>query len=120
MARFSKRSLEGELVIDHRVSPGLTPADLDGFGSPAVPGGTLYESPLITCGHCRATVILNPDRSRDRGYCPKCDHYVCDECEAIRAQTFECVEYERRVDNLLRALEQQPLNVPLSILLQKG
>lgn len=116
---FSKRSLEGEFMIDHRNSPGLTAEDLAGFPSPAVAGGELYESALITCGHCRSVVILNPNRSRERGYCPKCDRYMCDECEFLRAQTFACRDYERYLDDLQRSMEQQP-NVALQVLTQKG
>lgn len=120
MARFSKRSLEGEIFIDHRASPGLTAEDLAGFNAPAVAGGDVFESALITCSHCRAAVILNPDRSRARGYCPKCDKYLCDECEYLMVRTFECREYERRLDTLQRAIEQQPSNVPLFLTQQKG
>lgn len=120
MGRFSKRSLEGEIFIDHRNSPGLTAEDLDGFPAPAVAGGDLYESALITCSHCRAAVILNPDRSRERGYCPKCDKYLCDECEFFRSQSFECVEYERKLEKLQQAIEQQVPNVALQLLTQKG
>ena len=68
----TKRSHEGYLVIDHRACPGLAP------------GPRLFESATITCSHCHRVVVLNPDRSRERGYCPKCDHYVCDECELAR------------------------------------
>jgi hypothetical protein len=60
----SKRSLEGELTIDERGS-----------------GGKLFESPTVTCSHCQRVVILNPDRSRPRGHCWKCDHYICDTCD---------------------------------------
>ena len=38
----------------------------------------LFESPTFTCKHCNRVVIMNPDRSRPRGYCRKCDAYVCD------------------------------------------
>ena len=82
----SKRSREGEIVIDHRASPGLTPAQVAGF-APAVAKGELYESAVVVCGHCDAAVILEPKRTRDRGWCPKCDRYTCDDCEALRAKT---------------------------------
>lgn len=117
--RFSKRSLEGYLMIDHRNSPGVTPEEAAGFG-PAVPGGQLYESATNTCGHCMCEVVLNPQRTRERGYCPKCDQYLCDACEYVRAQTFQCEDYDRKLDDLQRALEQQPLEVPLALRIQKG
>ena len=118
MARFSKRSLEGYLMIDHRNSPGLTPEQVGGFG-PVVQGGELYESATNTCGHCMCEVVLNPNRTRERGYCQKCDQYLCDACEFVRTQTFECRDYDRRLDDLQRALEQQPLD-SLALLIQKG
>lgn len=74
----SKRSLEGYLLIDHRSSPGIGPS-----GSIRGPGSML-EAPIATCSHCQRGIIMNPLRTRDRAYCPKCDHYLCDECEAAR------------------------------------
>lgn len=72
---FSKRTLEGELLIDHRA----------GDGTIAVPAGRRFEAPTITCSHCQAIVIVNPDRQRPRAYCRECDRYICDKCEAVRA-----------------------------------
>lgn len=75
----SQRSREGYLLIDHRYSPGIT-ADLPrppGMIDPVGPGQT-FESATSTCGHCGVPHILNPNRSRPRGYCFKCSHYVCD------------------------------------------
>ena len=69
---FSKRSLEGELIIDHRA----------GDGVPGLP--RLFEAPTITCSHCQAVVIVNPDRQRPRAFCSQCDRYICDSCEAQR------------------------------------
>jgi hypothetical protein len=40
--------------------------------------GAIFESATIQCAHCNVTVILNPKRTRQRGYCQKCDAYVCD------------------------------------------
>ena len=103
---FSKRSLEGEILIDHRASPGLTAAELSGFPAPAVGKGEIFESAIITCSHCQATVVLNPDRSQERGWCPKCDKYLCDECEYVRTRTFECRAYERVLDTLQNQIER--------------
>lgn len=97
---FSKRSLEGCLTIDHRNSPGLKPEEVP-YGFMAVPGGQLFESPSITCNHCQVIVILNPNRTRSRGYCPKCDSYVCDTCEAVRVLTGMCHVFERTADEFL-------------------
>lgn len=69
----SKRSHEGYVMVDQRAS-----------------GHGLFESASITCSHCHRVVVLNPDRTRPREYCSKCDHYICDGCGAIRKQTGEC------------------------------
>lgn len=82
----SQRVHEGYLHIDHRASPGITPEFIRASGKPggvAVGEGTHYESATSTCAHCNAVVILNPDRSRPRNYCRRCDRYICDGCAAI-------------------------------------
>lgn len=79
----SLRRKEGWLMIDHRASPGL-PADfyqkigLAQTLRPELGEGKLFEAPTLTCAHCQAMVVINPARTRARGYCPKCDSYVCD------------------------------------------
>jgi hypothetical protein len=84
----SLRRHEGYLLIDHSVSPGMTP----GADPTLVGPGRVFESATITCSHCRAVIVLNPDRSRPRHYCAKCDHYVCDKpacvlvCDPMEAQ----------------------------------
>lgn len=57
----SIRSLEGYLLIDNRCS-----------------GDGMQENPVATCQHCHAQVILNPLRTRERGFCRSCFGYVCD------------------------------------------
>lgn len=69
---LTKRSLEGYLLIDHRNAPGAGP----------VPAGATFESATVTCSHCHRVVVLNPDRSRERHHCRRCDHYICDQCAA--------------------------------------
>ena len=98
MTVHSKRSHEGYLIVDHRAGLGNKP-------------GGVVESATITCSHCCAVVVLNPDRSRARGFCPKCDHYVCDTCEAIRvAKGGECVPFAKIMDDVCEAaVRPQPL-----------
>lgn len=104
-----KRSLShgaGYLIIDHRDSPGVTLADVAHIPNGAamvVPGGTFHESDILLCWHCRGRCYKNQDRVRPRGYCGKCDHYVCDRCETIRVKTGECVPWDKIID----ALENQ-------------
>lgn len=111
---FSKRSLEGEIVIDHRASPGLTRAQVGAVDAPVVAGGTVYESAIYTCSHCQFAVVINPKRTRERGYCPKCDRYVCDECERLRVKTFECHSVARQFDEIQNAIERHGVS-PLLI-----
>ena len=82
---FSERELEGYVLIDHRESPGFTPEQRVAAGLPAnmpIGRGMVLEAPTKYCAHCQATVIINPDRKRERAHCSKCDHYVCDGCGA--------------------------------------
>lgn len=114
---FSKRSREGEILIDHRMSPGLTPADVRGFDVPAVGKGELYESAVFCCSHCQCAVIVNPQRTRERGWCQKCDQYLCDDCSELMAVTLECRPYAKVLDDLQDAIERgepSPLLVTLS------
>ena len=61
--------------------------------------GGLFESATITCSHCQRVVILNPERNRDRAYCPKCDHYLCDQCGAQRsASGGECITFNQIIE----------------------
>lgn len=86
MSLLTKRSLEGYLQIDHRAAPGVSKDLLhaNGVNGPAVAEGKQFEAPTIACAHCAVVVIINPNRVRARGYCPKCDHYVCDPCDEAR------------------------------------
>ena len=77
----TKKSLEGYLLIDNR----------------ATHGGVL-ETSTLTCSHCQRQIIRNPDRTRDRAYCPKCDHYICDGCEMLRIQTGMCRPFKQVLD----------------------
>lgn len=63
----SLRRHEGYLLNDQRCS-----------------GGALIECPVLTCSHCHRQLIINPARTRAREYCPKCDHYLCDQCGLVR------------------------------------
>jgi hypothetical protein len=117
VSRFSKRSLEGEILIDHRNSPGLSAEDAAWMGLPArdVGRGQTFEAGLLACSHCQCGIIKNPERSRPRGFCAKCDKYVCDECEARMAITLECQDYRRRLDKLQDQIEKFGSTSPLLI-----
>lgn len=102
----SQQRHEGYLLIDHRESPGLSDETSLDFGRPAGSGRGLFEAPTITCNHCQKVLVVNPLRNRVRGYCPKCDRYVCDECESIRARTFECKPFAQVIDEFMEAAVQ--------------
>lgn len=88
---MSKRSLEGYLLIDHSASPGTV----------GVPEGSVFEGATLTCSHCERQVVVHPLRTRERAWCPKCDHYVCDECEAARvASGGECLPFKVRLEKI--------------------
>lgn len=72
-----KHARLGNLLIDHRAFD-----------------GTQLEADTSTCSHCQRVVVLNSDRSRPRGYCRKCDHYVCDQCDGG-----ECSPFARILEN---------------------
>jgi len=110
MPLHSNRSQEGWLFIDHRNSPGITQEDLLTVPMPmrqefqATQG--LFESPTVRCCHCGTMVIINPQRTRARGYCAKCDHYYCDNvwchdgCHPFMQQVDEAQEGAARVLNI--------------------
>ena len=102
----SKRSHEGELLIDHRHSPGLSPERLTAPGGLAVAGGELYESAVYTCSHCQFAVVINPERTRERAWCSGCDRYICDECDVRRRITLTCDSFERRLDQAADEIER--------------
>ena len=106
---FSQRSLEGYMEIDHRESPGFSVDQAFGMGwrriATQVGKGQRAQVPTAICGHsrkgflCERMVILNPLRTRDRGWCPKCQHYLCDECELLRVLSGgECLAKQKLID----------------------
>jgi hypothetical protein len=102
---MSKPRREGYLCIDHRDSPGVDPAlaaeveRRTGRVAPAPGKGVVFESATVTCTHCSAVVVLNPGRTRPRHYCPSCDGYVCDGCDAARV-VHGCRPLEKTLDAL--------------------
>lgn len=103
---LSKRGQEGYLMIDNRHAPSITPEQAHATGKEIAGVGNngLYETATVTCSHCHAQVILRPDRTRDRGYCRKCDHYICDQCEVVRiASGYACKPLNQLFDEIQAA-----------------
>lgn len=84
MSVKSQARREGWLEIDHRASPGIPEAIAErlGYKPKQVGEGKRVEFKTIACGHCPNCFVLNPNRVRERYYCRRCDHYVCDNCKA--------------------------------------
>lgn len=77
--KHSLKDGSGYLEVDHSESPGLLPADVAHLpGAVAVGPGEVYKTDVQQCAHCQTVVVLNPKRTRPRGFCAKCNHYVCD------------------------------------------
>lgn len=86
----NKQAREGWLQVDDRAS-----------------GGQNQEFRTQTCNHCHAVVIMNPERIRPRGFCRRCDSYLCDACEAARQVTLTCRTMDEITDDYLTAVEKQ-------------
>lgn len=97
---MSKERHMGYLLIDNRAS-----------------GHGLQESKTFTCNHCNRVVIMNAERTRERGYCRGCDRYLCDECGTVRAITGQCKTFNQVIDEVLATAEQQTAARPTSLLL---
>lgn len=112
----SKRSLEGYLIIDNRNAP-VDPEWARASGkSPIGAGGGVTELPVLTCSHCHAQLVVNPLRTRERPFCRKCDHYLCDGCAAVANLTGECTPMSKTLDLAQeRALKKGAAHGPLVI-----
>jgi hypothetical protein len=112
MSRLSDQ--EGYLLIDHRESPGITPEEAFAAGSDVQPvgKGIKFESATYNCSHCTSTIIKNPLRNRERGYCPKCNAMICDLCEEHRVKTGICRPFKQIVDEFVDAAAKGKEYVP--------
>lgn len=106
----------GEIMIDHRASPGL-PEDVaraQGLDPKLCAEGKVFEAATLTCAHCRCTVIKSPLRQKERASCPKCNfHYICDQCAVVaRLPDYNHTPFEKIADQLFSAkgIMGNPLN----------
>jgi hypothetical protein len=111
----SKRDLEGYLFIDSRHGP-ITPEALAYAGLPQDAGRGVYEAPTYTCSHCCTVVYMNPKRTRDREYCRKCDHYICDTCGTAKKHGAECKTFKQLSDEIMEATVKQGDHEPRILL----
>jgi hypothetical protein len=105
----SKRSHEGYYLIDNRLGPGVPDEAMVQQGLPPGSGHGIFESATFTCSHCEVVVVKNPDRSRERAWCKKCDHYICDTCGLALHQTGVCYPFKSKVIDILAEIDKGPL-----------
>lgn len=116
MSLKSLKRHEGWLLIDHSASPGIPPdiARRLGFDPKLVGEGKRLEAATITCNHCGNAYYKNPKRTRARGYCRECNHYVCDGCAYLKTLPgYVHITKFCRVD---AALAGRPVDKPISII----
>ncbi len=89
--------------MDHRSTDGVPDEITRKQGLPVGSGQGLFETPTFTCSHCPRIVVMNPKRTRERAHCKGCDHYICDICGAIMAQTKECKPYVKTLEEIQEA-----------------
>lgn len=103
---FRKSELDGEVVIDHRESPGFTEKEavaagrtvLLDFGLPKI-----FKQRTFTCSHCDRIVVRNPFRTRNRFECPQCDRYICDDpCAVLFKLDGTCRCRAKRIDEHMK------------------
>ena len=102
----SKRSHEGYLLIDHRAGPGISAEQAARAGLPPGSHCGIFEAPTYTCRHCQRVVVINPLRTRDREYCPGCNHYICDDCGRVRSHTGRCLTFEQAMYEMQLAADR--------------
>lgn len=80
---------------------------MQSIDAPDIVRGTM-EMATLTCVHCNRVVVLNPQRARERGWCRKCDAYICDsvgcnaECNPFMQSVELAQKYEGDQPYLLR------------------
>ena len=105
---FSKKSFQGYLCIDHSESPGFN-AEVAKAGHRTslvrqLGKGQKFQAATNTCSHCSKVVVQNPDRTRPRGHCHKCDMFLCDPCHADYYLTSQCRCWALRLDAHLKGV----------------
>jgi len=104
----SLASLEGYLLIDNRVNPGVPDEIMVSQGLPVGSGRGIFEEAVYTCGHCQAQVVKNRQRTRPRGFCKKCNHVLCDPCDArYVASAHECKPFVAVIEEYLESVERE-------------
>jgi len=93
----------GEVMIDHRVSPGVDAEFARPRGAIPVPAGTLYEASTSTCSHCNRVTVC--EAGVELPYCRGCDHYICRRCATVMAVTLTCEPLVSRFEKIAARAE---------------
>lgn len=110
----SKRDHEGYFMLDHTQAAPMADEVMVAQGLPVGAGRGLFEAPTYTCSHCQTVVVLNPLRNRERAWCKKCDHYICDGCGTALAQSSICKPFKQIIEEVQNAAALgQPINILL-------
>lgn len=96
-------------MVDNRASPGL-PEDIAraaGYDPAQCRAGGLFETATLTCSHCGNAFVKNPLRTRERPYCAKCDHYICDFCDDRRREPlYVHVPFNKMMDDVINQAQK--------------
>jgi hypothetical protein len=98
---------EGYVLVDHSASPGISKdmALKAGYDPRYASEGMKFEGAVIACRHCRAHVVKNPLRTRERAFCGKCNDYICDACHALSTlPNYSHKPYEQILDERLAGM----------------
>lgn len=114
----------GELIVDHRASPGLPEnvARWAGYDVKRVGEGKVWETKTLCCSHCNACVVPNPERVRPRAICMECDnlggHYICDGCDFTRHEAgYVHTPHKKVVDQLLTKAARELMGSPTKLII---
>jgi hypothetical protein len=92
LIQTTPRKYEGYFLRDERVS-----------------GGGFHECATYTCSHCQGVVMVDPLRTRERAFCQKCNHRLCDRCGVVFAQTLVCKTVTQVIEEMQeRAVRSEP------------
>lgn len=108
----SKRSLEGYLLISNEHAPAVPVEWAAKSGKGTVGAGVqgVQELATLTCSHCHRQMVVQPLRTRERPYCRKCDHYICDDCAVVaKLNGGECRSLRTLIDRLQESAATTPL-----------
>lgn len=113
---MSLRAHEGWMYCDNRNNQGISDEQMIAMGYPVGAGRGLYESATYTCSHCSAVVVMEPKRTRERGFCRGCNQRICDACVAVKAQTLTCKTMTQIVDETITAADHGKPVSPLILI----